>query len=1176
MRFGKRLLSVAVLTAAVWLPLAARGKQQQAAPPSTSQDQAVSRVTLTGTVHTADGTVIPGASVSIVNTQTGQKWLTWSDENGKYALYSIPVGSYHLEASELGLENATQDFELVTGKTDNVVVTMHVATLSALAAASNASAANNANAAKPAPTTPTKPAAPGTPGATPPNAPTSAARNQGGRGGRGQGGRGFQQLDVSGQSAESTTGADETGADQQGGIGQSADAAIVMNGSVGEGQSGMPFAIFGGGDQSAGGQFGDQGAANFGQTGAGAQGGAPGGGGPPGGGFGGGRGGGGGRGPGGGRGGRGNGPGGVPWGLQRAIRQRINQEHFSVYNTFGDSVWNARPFSLQGQSQSQPAYYQERFGGNAGGPLKIPKLYDGTDKTFFFLNVEVGRNQNPLTDFSTVPTAAERTGNFCGAGVTLYDYTSNFDGPRTALPCDISGMINPISAGLLQYVPAPNLTASASSPYNYLLETTVPNNTFSINGRIIQTINAKFNFMVAYNIRQAYSETIANFPALTGTTSSRGQSVNIVFNQNLTTRLINATSFNFTRQRTQTLNPFSNVNDVAANLGITGISTAPIDYGIPQIALAGFTGLSDPVPALHRNETFMYGDTLSYALPKHTLHFGVQIRRLQVNTFSDPNPLGTFTFTGYLTEQLAPNPTTGVMGAVGGTGSPLADFLLGLPQSTNEQFGSASTYLRNWGFVGYYSDDWHVKPTFTVTYGLRWEAVTPPTEINGHLADLDVNSNFTSTAVVTPGEIAPYSGALPDSLIRPDWHDFSPRLAIAWRVPGKMFSGTHALTVRSGYAMFYNTSIYNTLAQELANQPPWAVAATNATQASQILTLADGFPCQVGGTGTTCNTNTNTVAVNPNYRNGYVQIWNLGLETQIAEGLVLNLTYQGTKGTDLDLLTAPNRLPPGVSSETGSIANTNGFTYDTYGANSIYHSLQTNVIRRMHNGMTFNVRYVYGKSIDDASSIGGHAATVVQQFPLFDLERGLSTFDIRHTIRGTYTYELPFGERKKWAHTGLEAKLLGNWRLSGNAGFQTGLPFTAQYNSGTADFSGAGGNFSTRPNELFNPNLPYSQRTPLVFFNTGAFAAPPSGDYGDGGRDTIEGPRAITWNTQLARTITMGRDGRARLDLRWEVNNVLNHANFTGLNTLVGSPNFGSVVSAGGMRTMDMVMRFNF
>jgi hypothetical protein len=1191
---GKRLAGVAALVTAVWLPMAARGGQQGAQQaPQQQEQQAVSRVTLTGTVHTSDGTPIPGASLTVTNTQSGQKWLTWSDENGRYELHSLPVGAYHAEATELGFDSAAQDFELATGKTNDVAVTLRIATLTTLAAASNPTAAaeSNPGAAKPAagnPANPTPP--PSATAATPPAAQTKTAQNQAGRGGNRQGGRGgagaggFQQLDVSGQGAETAGAGDEAGADQQTGVGQSADAALVMSGSVGEGQGGgFPFAISG--DQSAGGQFGDQGAANFGSAGAqqgagqlgppggGAQGGNMGGG--PGGG---GRGQGGGRGgPGGGRGGagRGQGPGGVPWGLQRAVRQRANQTHFSLYNIFGDSVWNARPFSLQGQSQQQPSYSQERFGGNLGGPFKIPKLYDGRDKTFVFLNVDVRRNGNPVDDFSTVPTVAERSGNFCGAGITLYDYTSNFDGPRTALPCNISGMINPISAGLLQYVPQPNLQATTSSPYNYLLETTVPNNYFNVNGRVIQTISPKLNFIAVYNISQNYAQTIANFPGLTGTTSSRGQNVTLSLNQNLTQRLINSTSLNFTRQRIQVLNPFSNTNDVAGQLGITGISTAPIDYGIPQISLAGFTGLNDPVPALHRNQTYIFNDTVTYTLPKHTLHIGVQVRRLEVNTYTDPDPLGTFTFTGYLTEQLAPNPTTGVMGAVAGTGSPLADFLLGLPQSTNEQFGSSSIYLRNWGFVGYATDDWHIRPSLTLTYGLRWESVTPPTELYGHLADLDVNSTFTSTAVVTPGETAPYSGSLPDSLIRPDWHDFAPRLALAWRVPGKMFSGTHALTVRSGYAMFYNSSIYNTLAQELANQPPWAVAATNATTASQILTLADGFPCQ-GVTSTQCTTNTNTVAVNPNYRNGYVQIWNLGLESQIFEGLMWNLTYQGTKGTDLDLLTAPNRLPPGVSSETGTIANANGFTYDTYGANSIYHALQANLIRRMHNGMTFNVRYAYGKSIDDASSIGGHTATVVQQFPLFDLERGLSTFDIRHTIRGTYTYELPFGERKKWAHSGWEDKLLSNWRVSGNAGFQTGLPFTAQYNSGTADFSGSGGNFSTRTNQLFNPNLPYSERTPLVFFNTAAFAAPPSGDYGDGGRDTIEGPRTVTWNAQLARTVTMGRDGRARLDLRWEVNNVLNHANFTGLNTLFGSPSFGSVVSAASMRTMDMVMRFNF
>ncbi len=774
-----------------------------------------------------------------------------------------------------------------------------------------------------------------------------------------------------------------------------------------------------------------------------------------------------------------------------------------------------------------------------------------------------------MDDSSTVPTQAEREGNFCGTGVTLYDPNSNMSGPRTALPCDIGSMINPISQGLLQYIPLPNLPGTAN---NYLLETTVPNNFININTRVTHTISPKFNVAAVYNISQNHTTSIANFAPLTGTTSTRGQNVTLSLTQNWTTRLINTTAFNFTRSRSQVLDSFAYTDDVAASLGITGISASPIDYGIPQIGLTGFTGLSDTVPTLHRNETFRFTDSVTWARPKHTIKIGGELRRMQVNTLSDPDPLGTFTFTGYMTSQLETSPATGALVSTPGTGSPLADFLLGLPQSTNERFGSPSIYLRNWGVVGYATDDWHWKPSLTIQLGLRWEAVTPPTELYGHLADLDVNPTFTQVAVVTPGQVAPYSGQLPDSLIRPDWRDWAPRFGFAWRVPGEMFNGKnkHAMIVRGGYSIFYNSSIYSTLGQSLANQPPWATAVTNATSTSQVLTLADGFPAEPS------SVTTNTIAVNPNFRNPYVQIWTLGVESQIVEGLVWNLIYTGTKGTDLDLLAAPNRLPPGTSSSTGTIANAQGFTYNTYGANSIFNALQAVLLRRMHNGMTFNLRYTYGKSIDDASTIGGNGATVVQQFPLFSLERGRSSFDIRHQLRGTYTYELPFGDRKRWARNGWQANLLSNWRLSGNVVFQTGMPYTAQYNSGTADFSGSGGNFSTRPNQIADPNLPWTQRGPLDFFDTAAFVAPAAGEYGDASRNTIGGPGMVLWNAQVARTITLGRDGRRRFDFRWEVSNVLNHPNYTGLNTLLGSPTFGQVSGAQGMRTMDFVLRLNF
>jgi outer membrane receptor protein involved in Fe transport len=216
-------------------------------------------------------------------------------------------------------------------------------------------------------------------------------------------------------------------------------------------------------------------------------------------------------------------------------------------------------------------------------------------------------------------------------------------------------------------------------------------------------------------------------------------------------------------------------------------------------------------------------DTLSYALPKHTLHFDLQFRYFQFNNITDTNPRGSFTFTGSLTQnKVIVNglPATDPLNP----GSPFADFLLGLPQSTQVRFGSTNNYLRSWGIFGYVSDDWHVNTKLTVNMGLRYEFMNPATELFGHLANLDVNSAFSQVAVVTPGMNGPFTGALPNSLIHPDHNDWGPGIGIAWRVPGKWFQGKHAMTLRTGYSIKYNSQVYNTLANSLLNQPPWATA----------------------------------------------------------------------------------------------------------------------------------------------------------------------------------------------------------------------------------------------------------------------------------------------------------------------------------------------------------------
>ncbi|HWQ02861.1 MAG TPA: TonB-dependent receptor, partial [Candidatus Nitrosotenuis sp.] len=509
---------------------------------------------------------------------------------------------------------------------------------------------------------------------------------------------------------------------------------------------------------------------------------------------------------------------------------------------------------------------------------------------------------------------------------------------------------------------------------------------------------------------------------------------------------------------------------------------------------------------------------------------------------------------------------------IAGTGNDFADFLLGLPQSTNVRFGSSRTYFRSWGFNAYVQDDWRIHPRFSLTFGLRYELATAPVELFDKLANLDIDSAITQVALVLPGQIAPFSGELPRSLIRTDVNNFSPRLGLAWRpkLPGKW---PRNMTVRAGYSRFYNGSVYTQLSTQLANQPPHASAQTILTSATQVLTLQNGFPPVTPGEVP------NTVAVDPNYKVGYAQIWNTAIETQISTNWFFDITYTGTKGTHLDLLRSPNRALPGsplTTEDNRRIPNAPGFTYDTYGASSIYHALQINLRRRMARGFMVMGTYTFGKSIDNASSIGGGAQVVVQDDTNFRAERGLSSFDVRHQFRSFFNYELPFGERHRFASKGWQAEVFGSWTLNGNITAQTGTPFTARVLGSAANNSGTGNNFSERADQVGDPRLPRSQRTTQLWFNTSAFALPAPGLFGNAARNSIPGPGLFNVNLSLGKGIRFGRDRQRRMDLRWEVQNVFNHPNYGSIGTVVNSTTYGRVLSVRGMRTMELNLRVNF
>jgi hypothetical protein len=1189
------LAGLLVLPAVSVVPLAAQDNSD-ANTPADSQ--------LAGTVRTPDGTAVPGSTLRVIQTSTGKAWVTWTDENGKFEFPALPDGHFRVEISQLGFAPATKEIDLASGKQAALDLKLDVGTLAAITAPPATE-----NAAK----TPSAPPAEESAKSPPSGAPASTpgGRNSGGNGGQraggggggrngqqggaGQGGgrRAFQQVGLNGQDQNpAETGAEDQNNPEPGGqLGQAASAdAVQMIGTVAMGQSptgGFPQAGgpdtrggFGNGDNSIPGQTAP---AGFGGPGA-PGGGAPGGG--PGGGFGGG-----GRGDGGGRGPRG-GPQGVTalWGAQRVQRQRINRVHFSFYDTFGDSAFNARPYSLYEANPPKISSWTESAGLNIGGPLKIPHVYDGTDKTFFYINFGGTWSRSPVDQFATVPTLAERNGDFSADNTLLYNPLSNLNGPRSLMTnagcfqatsssplppagtCIPTNLISTHAINLLAYIPMPNIpvTSVAGQNFNYHLQTNLPGLSNRLNVNVTHQLSSKLSLAVNYNFSDAASHSLSSFPGIEGNTFTRGQSAMIGLTQNWTKTFMHTSQLYFSRNRSLGLNEFSDLADVSSQLGLTGTSPNPLDYGLPYISFTNFTGLSDPIFYLARSQTYRYVDSLRWMKTKHTVTAGGEVRKLDINRDADPVPNGYFAFTGLMTSQLtatgAPvnSPANCQSAAPSGPciGNDFADFLLGYPADTKIQYGDTSTYFRNWGFIGYATDDWHMFPKFTLTYGVRYEAFTPPTEINGRITNLAVSPDFTQVHCVTPVATDGCAAGPTSSLFHGHYNNWAPRIGIAWQPPGKWFSGQHQMTFRAGFSMFYVESYLNTLASEMANQPPFATASTLTQQTATTVPLSFQTNLSTSVPGTV----TNTVAINPNYQVPYAMIWNAGIEYNLARSTFLEVMYTGTRGVHLDELL-------GFSSATSGTTNAAGFTYDTSGAFSNFNALQVRLQRRMTRGVMFMARYTYSKSLDDASTIGGGGQTVIQDNADPRGDYGLSSFNMTHQFLGMFSYDLPFGDRRRFASKGWEKAVFGEWRVNGSITANSGTPYTVRVFSKNQACQNVPGTNSERADQTGNPSI--ANPTVLEWFNTAAFSIP-TACFGDSARNSIIGPGTFTINSGLAKSVWFGRDGLRRLDFVWNASNLLNHPNFNGLSTVLGSRTFGEITSVAGMRTMTFTTRFNF
>jgi len=821
-----------------------------------------------------------------------------------------------------------------------------------------------------------------------------------------------------------------------------------------------------------------------------------------------------------------------------------------------NSALDARPFSLTGQDTPKPYYDHLQIAGNFGGPLRIPHLI--RNGPTFFVAYQWQQNRNAATSTNLVPTAAERIGNFSealnafGQPVEIYDPANGMPFPGNIIP---PSRINAQALALLGYYPQPNFT---SAQYNYQVPLVGRMAQNSLQSRLNKTIGNRNQVFGNFNLQSNHTTTPGIF-GFTDTTSTLGINTAANWNHRFNQRVFATFGYQFSRYSSTTTPWFASASNpartnVSGDIGIQGNEQSPLNWGPPALSFSGgTTGLTDANYAATHNQTGALSANGYWNRSPHNIQFGGDFKRLEFNSFGQQNPRGAFTFTGAATQQAL----NGV--PVQGTGSDLADFLLGIPDTVSIAYGNADKYFRSSSYDAFINDDWRVSPGLTVNVGVRWEYNAPITELYGRLVNLDVANGFSSVApVVASNPAGSLSGMkYPSSLINPDKRAFQPRVAFSWRP----FAAS-SMIVRGGYGVYYDTSVYQTIAAQMAQQPPLSKTFTVANNPAAPLTLASAFDAAVPSI-------TNTFGIDPNFRPGYAQNWQLSVQRDLPAGLLITGTYLGTKGTHGVQEFLPNTWPIGVTTPCPSCPT--GFIYMTSNGNSTREAGQLQLRRRLRAGFTASLQYTYAKAIDDAALGGRGQGTPVIAQNWLDLsgERGLSNFDQRHLVNITGQYTSGMGLHGGALVDGWKGALFKEWTLQTQINAGTGLPLTPSY---LYAVQGTGITGPIRPDYT---GAPIYAAPAGLFLNPAAYTEP-IGHWGSAGRDSITGPAQFSLNSAISRIFRL--TDRYNLELQVQSTNTLNHVVFTSWVTTINSPLFGlpAAGAANPMRSLQTTLRLRF
>ena len=808
------------------------------------------------------------------------------------------------------------------------------------------------------------------------------------------------------------------------------------------------------------------------------------------------------------------------------------------------SALDARPYSFTGRETPKPDYTDLQFNGTFGGPIKIPGV---RNRPNVFIGVQRARSHTTNMQSGLVPSLRERSGDFSatdasGRSRQLLDPLTGLPFPDSVIP---AGRISPQAAALLGYYPAPN-AAGAQGRYNYQSAVVTDTRQDSLQARGTQNLTNREQLTGTL----AYGRTAVDAPHLFGfvdATRTANLDATLTLSHRLTSFTFLRARYQLTRLSTDVTPAFARRVNVSGQAGIGGNNQDPENWGSPALTFAsGVEGLSTAQYAENTSLTHGPAGEMFWSHGRHSWTFGGGLREQRFDVFSQQNARGSFAFTG------------------AASGSDVADFLLGLPQTSTIAFGNADKRLRALAADAYANDDWRVSASLTLNLGVRWEYESPISEAQQRLVNLDIAPGFAAAVPVLASQPV---GALTGrsygaSLVRPDRGGVQPRIGVAWRP----IAGS-SLVMRGGYGLYRNTSIYQSMALLLAQQPPLSIASSVATSAERPLTLANGF---VGGaTGSGPAAVLNTFAVDPDFRVSTAENWQVSVQRDLPASLTVIGTYLGTRGHHLMQQVLPNTYPAGTANPCPACPS--GFVFLTSNGQSLRNAAQLQLRRRLRDGWTASVQYTLAKATDDAAAFSGAAltgASVAQDWRDVEAEYGRSAFDQRHQLVAQAQYTTGAGLTGGTLVDGLKGKLFKDWTVVTQITAGSGLPLTPVFLTAVPG-TGVSGTVRASLTGTALDAVPSG-----YYLSPAAYTAPAAGEWGSAARNSISGPHQFGVNAALGRTFRWGN--RLNLDWRFDATNLFNQVTFASVNTFVGSPQFGLPNRANQMRRLQSSLRVRF